>query len=173
MTTSPWMRAYDRFLLMLGMIAGLLILLITVGIGVDVATRAITGQGLSWLIDLAEYAMLGVTFIGAPWVLRRGGHVAVEIAVMYLPRRIREVVRRLVCLLGAFICGSLAWAGALATLAAYTRGSLVFKALVFPEWWILVVMPISLALCAIEFLRQAVVPLEQATMRDAPDESPA
>lgn len=171
MTTFPWMRLYDRFLLLLGMIAGLLVLLITFGIGVDVTVRAVTGQGLSWLIDLAEYAMLGVTFIGAPWVLRRGGHVAVEIAVMYLPRALREVVRRLVCLLGAFICGALAWAGVLATATAYTRGSLIFKALVFPEWWILVIMPISLTLCAIEFLRQAAVPLERAIYHDDTHES--
>lgn len=168
---SRVIQAYDYFLLLLGMIAGLLILLVTLGIGYDVSLRAVTGQGLPWLIDLAEYAMLGVTFLGAPWVLRRGGHVAVEIAVMYLPQRPREVVRRLTCLLGALICGTMGWAGALATLEAWQRGTLVFKALVFPEWWILVVIPVSLFLCTIEFVRQALVSADQAILRT--DEEPA
>lgn len=167
---SLLMRTYDNFLLMLGMISGLLILLVTLGIGYDVALRAIQGQGLPWLIDLAEYAMLGMTFLGAPWVLRRGGHVAVEIAVMYLPERPRDVVRRLVCVLGAAICGIMAWAGAMATLEAWQRGTLVFKALVFPEWWILVVIPFSLFFCTIEFLRQAAVAADAAILR--PDEEP-
>lgn len=167
---SRFMQAYDHFLLLLGMVAGVLVLLVTLGIGYDVSLRAVTGQGLPWLIDLAEYAMLGVTFLGAPWVLRRGGHVAVEIAVMYLPHRPREVLRRLVCALGALVCGIMGWAGSLATLEALQRGTLVFKALVFPEWWILVVIPVSLFLCAIEFLRQALVSADQAILRA--DEEP-
>lgn len=158
------MRAYDAFLLFLGMLSGLLVLLITLGIGFDVTLRSISGQGLPWLIDLAEYALLFMTFLGAPWVLRRGGHVAVEIAVMYLPERVRDGLRRVVCFLGAIICAVMTWAAVLATYEAYERKALIFKALVFPEWWILVVIPFSLALCVIEFFRQAVVPTEDAIL---------
>ncbi|MGE4335440.1 MAG: TRAP transporter small permease [Pigmentiphaga sp.] len=167
---STCMRLYDRFLFLLGMVAGLLIFLVTIGIGIDVLLRAVRGQGLPWLIDLAEYAMLGMTFLGAPWVLRRGGHIAIEIAVMALPARQREFTRRGVCLLGALICAIMAWAGTLATLEAAQRGSLVFKALVFPEWWTLVVIPFSLGLCAFEFLRQGLVPLERAILIPAADD---
>ncbi len=161
---SSLMRAYDAFLLFLGMLSGLLVLFVTLGIGFDVTLRAISGQGLPWLIDLAEYALLFMTFLGAPWVLRRGGHVAVEIAVMYLPDRLRDVLRRLVCVMGGMICAIMAWAAVLATYEAYERKALIFKALVLPEWWILAVIPFSLILCVIEFFRQAVVPVKDAIL---------
>jgi len=35
------------------------------------------------------------------------------------------------------------------------RGSMVFKAIVFPEWWVLALVPLGMALLAIEFARLA------------------
>ncbi len=150
------MRYYDWFLDLCGTLTGILILLISIGIGVDVGFRIVQGQGLYWLIDLVEYALLLITFLGAPWVLRRGGHVAVDVVLMALPQNnIRIFIRRAMAVVAAAICGMMAFIGFETTAEAYQRGALIFKSLIFPEWWILVVMPLSMLLCAIEFLRQA------------------
>lgn len=151
------MRYYDRFLDFCGTVSGILILLVTVGIGIDVAFRAVQGQGIFWLIDLVEYALLAITFLGAPWVLRYGGHVAVDIVLMTVPLTVRNWITRVMALICAVICGIIAIVGLFTVLEAYGRGTLIFKSLVFPEWWILLFMPISMLLCGIEFLRQVVM----------------
>ena len=127
------MRYYDRFLDFCGTLTGMLILLISIGIGVDVLIRCVQGQSIYWMIDLVEYALLLMTFLGAPWVLRHGRHVAVDIVLMTLPHYVRAWVVRVMAVVCAAICGFMAVVGAEAVLESYARGTLLFKSLVFPE----------------------------------------
>ena len=40
------------------------------------------------------------------------------------------------------------------TFEAWQQGSMVLKAIVFPEWWVFAVMPLSALLLAFEFVRR-------------------
>lgn len=163
------MRYYDRFLDFCGALAGILILLVSVGIGIDVGFRIIDGQGVYWLIDVVEYALLVITFLGAPWVLRRGGHVSVDIVLMAFPVRVRQAIRRIMAVVAALICAVMACVGIVTAAEAYTRGTLIFKSLIFPEWWILMPMPVCMILCCVEFLRQGWTGATTSAELDATD----
>ena len=45
------------------------------------------------------------------------------------------------------------WYGVKAIADSRQLGSMVFKTLVFPEWWLFVPVPLCFALLAVEFLR--------------------
>jgi TRAP-type C4-dicarboxylate transport system permease small subunit len=36
---------------------------------------------------------------------------------------------------------------------AAERGSMIFKSIVFPEWWVLALVPVGMGLLAVEFAR--------------------
>jgi TRAP-type C4-dicarboxylate transport system permease small subunit len=148
-------RAWDALLGTLGLLAGALFALMALAIGVDVALRNLGGGGAGWLIEAIEYGLLTATLLAAPWVLREGAHVTVDVLVARLPGRWGSGARRLAALLGLAVCAAMAWYGGRATAAAMARDSLVFKSLVFPEWWILALVPAGMALMAVEFARQA------------------
>jgi TRAP-type C4-dicarboxylate transport system permease small subunit len=148
-------RAWDALVTALGGLAGALFGLMALAIGVDVALRNLGADGAGWLIEAIEYGLLVATLLAAPWVLREGAHVTVDVVVAHLPGRWGGAARRLAALLGMAICASVAWYGARATAQAMARDSLVFKSLVFPEWWILALVPAGMALMCIEFARQA------------------
>ncbi|MFP3344999.1 TRAP transporter small permease subunit, partial [Halomonas sp. SIMBA_159] len=59
-------------------------------------------------------------------------------------------------LLGAVLAGVFFAYSLDATLPSLDRGTMVRQTLVFPEWWALSVMPISMALMVVEFLRRLV-----------------
>ena len=61
------------------------------------------------------------------------------------------------------------WYGACATAASYFAGSLSIKTLIFPEWWMLLPMPICFLLVAVEFVfrMRALAQAERAPRPDA------
>ena len=148
-------RAWDTLLTGLGLLAGALFGLMALAIGVDVVLRNLGAGGAGWLIEVIEYGLLVATLLAAPWVLREGAHVTVDVLVARLPGKAGAAARRLAALAGMAVCAGVAWYGWRATAQALARDSLVFKSLVFPEWWILALVPAGMALMAVEFARQA------------------
>jgi TRAP-type C4-dicarboxylate transport system permease small subunit len=52
--------------------------------------RFVLGQSAIWQNEFVTFAMIGATFMGAPWVLSTGGHVNVDLLSQHLgpwPRR--------------------------------------------------------------------------------------
>ena len=144
-------RIYHQFLDGCGLAVGLVIAALAVMITVDVTLRAFGWGNLPWLLEVAEYALYAATFAGAPWVLHRNAHVRVDIVVTALPRRVAQGVEVAMDLLGLAVSGVLIYYGSLATVDAYSLGSLIFKELIVAEWWLLWVMPFTGVLLAVEF----------------------
>jgi len=121
-------------------------------IALDVALRNLAGTGFPWLIDAIEYGLFAGTFLAAPWVLREGAHVRVDIVVTALPPRGAALLETIADLIGLAVCLILLWYGVKVTLTAQLLGSMVLKSIIFPEWWALAVVPLSSLLLAIEFV---------------------
>jgi C4-dicarboxylate transporter, DctQ subunit len=146
-------RAYDRFVTGLGLAAGFLFGAMAIGITIDVSFRNLYGSGVGWMIELLEYAMLVATLMAAPWVLREGAHVTVDVVVANVRPTLRRALRLVSNALGLLICLAVLGFGWRSTAQALERGSLVYKAFVFPEWWVLALLPLGMTLLAIEFAR--------------------
>jgi TRAP-type C4-dicarboxylate transport system permease small subunit len=86
----------------------------------------------------------------APWVLRRGQHIRVDIVLAVIPHRIAWYCEWISDAFALACCIAIAFYGFDAALASYKAGSMVIKTLVTPEWWGLAVLPLTFALLAIE-----------------------
>ena len=142
---------YRRLLDLCGLAAGVGFALIALATTYDVFVRNVFGQSVRGLVDVVEYALFVTTFVAAPWVLRKGGHVQVDFAVGALAPRARRGVGRLADAMGLAISLVLLVYSTRVTIAAWQQGSMVLKAVVFPEWWVYAVMPFASLLLAIEF----------------------
>ena len=146
-------RTYDRLVTGLGLLGGVIFLVMALGIGLDIVARNATGGGIAWLVDVLEYAMLVATFLAAPWVLREGAHVTVDVLVAALPRRLARWLDVGASALGTIISAIIVFYSLRAAIQAYEQGSLILKTIVFPEWWPFAVVPFGMALLTVEFLR--------------------
>lgn len=62
----------------------------------QVFCRFVLGNPLSWSEELARYAFVWITFLGAAVAYRHGGHIVVETVVVLLPRRLQAALAWLV-----------------------------------------------------------------------------
>jgi len=144
--------AFKRIVLALAVLAGAILSVIALAIPVDVTLRACCSAAIFGLGDLTEHGIAAATFLGAPWVLMRNGHVAVDIVINNLPLRARARLAVLVNVVGAAVSAIFAFYMGTALSIALGRGSIAVGIIAVPEWLTFVAPTISLALFAIGFL---------------------
>ena len=162
---------YGKLLEGLALVACALILGMTLMICADVLlrnVRIVPGvAGLAWSNEISEAMLYLVTMLTAPWLLRRGQHIRVDIVLRAVPPRVGWFFEWAVDLLGLGCCAIIAWYSARAALASFMAGSLSIKTLVTPEWWLLSVLPVAFACLTIEMLfRMRRLWLAERTPRD-------
>jgi len=138
---APPRSWFDLLIDGLALAAAALVVLLTLLILCDIAARYLRLFTLTWALEASEYMLYAITFLGAPWVLREEGHIAIELVVERLPPRLRAALRRLTDLFGAAVCALLfgyAWAVAW---RSFDSGVMVRKSFEFPEWYAFVPMP--------------------------------
>ena len=146
---SEW---YGRLLDGLVFVACLLLLVMTVMIGADVVSRNVGGGGVAVSNELSEDILYLMTLLVAPWLLRQGQHIRVDIVLRALPVRVAWALEWAGDIVGFLCCIYFVWYGLVITRASYSAGSINIKTLVTPEWWTLAPLPLGFALLGIEFI---------------------
>ena len=143
--------AYARVLELCGLAAGCTIAVMALAITADVLIRNLALGNLPWLLEVSEYALYLTTFLAAPWVLRLGAHVRVDLLLNVAPPPVAKGLEILADMVGAVISLVLFWYGLLAALDSYAVNARFDKELVVSEWWLLMAIPLCSMLLVIEF----------------------
>lgn len=146
-------KLYRGFLYAMAGIAGVMLVWLMISVIMSVVMRNSGLQPFAWLFTSSEYAILYMTMLGAPWLVREKGHVHIELVTAALPTGIRRIVSRLVAALCLLVSLILAWKGAELFLGNITRNDLDVRAYYFPKWILTIAFPVSFGLMAIEFSR--------------------
>jgi TRAP-type C4-dicarboxylate transport system permease small subunit len=149
---------FDRLLIALAWVAGVIAVAIVVAICLNVALRNLLGETIYGLFDAIEYGILAMTFLAAPWVLSKNAHVTVDLISRGLPPGQGRVLARVTNLIGCIVALIFLIYAFQAMTMSMSRGSMIRTAFTIPEWWTLSVAPLSFALISVEFLRQAIWP---------------
>ena len=115
--------------------------------------RIVPGMlGVPWANEVTEYALYLITMLTAPWLLRRGLHIRVDVLLRVIPRRLAWYCEWAVDLIAFGCCAVIAFYGVKAVLSSHAIGGMVVKVLSVPEWWLLAPLPATFALLAVEVL---------------------
>jgi TRAP-type transport system small permease protein len=136
--------------LMLG--AALLLLAMVALVTADVVIRNLAGGAIGWANEVTEYALYVMTLLAAPWLLRQGRHIRLDLVLTLVPRHVAWRMELCADALGFLVCLVLVRYGAGMTYDSWRNGSITIKNLVFPEWWLLVPVPAVFVLLATEFI---------------------
>jgi TRAP-type C4-dicarboxylate transport system permease small subunit len=140
----------------LALLASLALLAMVAIICTDVLTRnvAVPGlpRGVAWSNEVSELLLYAITLLAAPWLLREGRHIRVDIVLRALPVRAAYACEWIADVLGLASCLWLVVYGASAAWQSQQSAALSIKTLVMPEWWFLAPLPICFALLAVEFV---------------------
>lgn len=149
----PAARAHHRLVDAMAAIAAIILIWLMVSIVATVLVRNLGMQAPAWLFTSAEYGMLYLTMLGAPWLARERGHVHIELLTAALPPSLRVLVSRAVALGCVVICAILAWKGAELVAQNIERRDLDVRAYFTPRWPLTLAFPVSFGLMAVEFAR--------------------
>ena len=115
--------------------------------------RIVPGMlGVSWANEVTEYALYLITMLTAPWLLRQGQHIRIDVLLRAIPRRLAWYCEWAVDAIALACCCVIALYGVKAVLSSHAINGMVVKVLSVPEWWLLAPLPVTFALLAIEVL---------------------
>ena len=143
---------FGRLLNALAILAALTLLAMVVLVSADIALRNLTRTGFPFANEVSEYALYVITLLTAPWLLRRGQHVRIDLVLTLVPARAAWLMEAAADILGFVVCLVMMRYGIKIVLESAALGSITIKNLVFPEWWLLWPLPLCFALLAIEFV---------------------
>jgi TRAP-type transport system small permease protein len=143
---------FGRLLDALAIAAALILLAMVVVVTADIVLRNSTGGGFAWANEVSEYALYLMTLLAAPWLLRRGQHVRLDVILTLVPPRVAWLMEAAGDALGFCVSVVLVRYGLAMTADSARLGAITIKNLVFPEWWLLAPLPATFALLAIEFV---------------------
>jgi TRAP-type C4-dicarboxylate transport system permease small subunit len=147
---------YGRLLAGLAL-AGCAVLFATMAvICVDVLlrnVRLVPGMlGLPWANEVTEYALYFITLLAAPWLLRQGQHIRIDIVLRAIPPRLAWCLEWACDALALACCVAIVVYGCKAVASSLAINATVVKVLSVPEWWLLAPLPATFALLAVEVL---------------------
>ena len=136
----------------------------------DIVFRQLGIASMPWLVEVIEYVMYGGTFLAAPWVLRQGEHVRVDLVLSSVPEPVAICLERVVDALGAIVSLVMCIYGVELLIDAYRANFIEFKNSAVHEWVLILPIPIGCAMLVVEFMlrffrvradvEKTVIPLE-------------
>jgi len=132
------------------LIAGMMLAVVA-----KVAMRYFFNSPIVWVIDITEYAMLFITFLGTAWLLKREGHVIMDLLLDRLNHKNRHIVIVITSVFAATTCFIITWYGVVVGLDWYSINYFYQGALDIPAFYLEAVIPTGMLLVAIQFLRRA------------------
>jgi TRAP-type transport system small permease protein len=91
-----------------GLIAGLLVLAVLGLVTFQVTTRYLLNSPVSWSEELARFALIWLTFVGAGYVASRGAHITVVVGDSFLGRRGAQALQVFAGVMVVAVCAALA-----------------------------------------------------------------
>ena len=145
---------FDGVLNAMAVIAGLIFLFILLLVCFDVVMRYIFKNPTGWSLEVCEYLLVYLTFLGSPWLLREGGHVQVDIVLQFLPKSLVPAMKIVTGLLAVVALAVLFIFSTEAVWDLYQRGVDEIKILTIPKWVLFWVIPFGSLFLCLEACRQ-------------------
>lgn len=112
------------------------------------------GVEMIWAFEVSEYSLLWITFLATAWVLKREGHVKMDLVLNRLNPKAEALLNVITSIIGLLICLTYTWYGIKIALSLFESGYTLYTEIDPPLWPIISIVPIGGFLLSIQFLRR-------------------
>lgn len=145
---------FDRALFGLGMLGVLVLVFLFLLTNYEVVTRYFLNRPAAWSLEIIEYGLLYLTFLGAAWLLKDEEHIRMDIVIERLKPAVQAWLNILTSAMAAICCLIVTVYGVTACWGFYEKGQFYHAYLEPPKWIIVGIVPIGTFLLFIQFLRR-------------------
>ena len=146
-------NGFDFIIELLAYMAGIILLVITFVVTGSALVRYLGFRAPIWTLQYTEYGLLWLTFLGAAWLLREGGHIRIDTVISRLHAKSRRKVEIINDLLGFIVSVIIFWLGSLHTIDLYQRGIMEVKGVIVPKSPFFLIIPLGGLALSIQFVR--------------------
>ena len=129
----------------------LLLVAVTLSVCLEVFMRYALNSPLIWVVELSEYALLFICFLGTAWALRNGTHIRIDLILSMFPDRWRQVFGIVASLFGISVSLVLTIWGTLVTWDKFQSGAYKATVVEFPGWIVIAVIPFGALFLGLRF----------------------
>ena len=145
---------FDWIIDIMAFIAGLLLVGSVLIESFEIVMRYLVKKPQVWSMEACEYILFGIAFLGAPWLLKTGGHVSVDILVERLSVKSKSYLGLLSSAIGIFVSALICWFGLVTSWDCYLTGVVVTKTFSIPKAYFLPFISLGYFFLLVEFGRQ-------------------
>jgi TRAP-type C4-dicarboxylate transport system permease small subunit len=154
MEMKRWNVFFDGLINTFAVIAGVLIVVMTLIECYEVIARYFLRRPPIWGVEFCEYMLFLVGFLGTTWALREKSHISVTIVLDRMNPRNRARCDLFASLLGIAISVIIFWYSVKTSWQCYVTDVKVVKTLAQPKWIFISFISLGYLLLLIEFIRQ-------------------
>lgn len=136
-------KIFDRMLDVLLWISACCLIGVVISVIIEVFLRYFFNRPQEWVVEFSEYALLYITFLSCAYILKKEGHITVDIVTSRFSLKKKSFLSILQYGVSAVISLVLLWIGAKTTFDHYRRGIYNPTVLQIPMAYILMVIPIG------------------------------
>ena len=145
---------FDWLVSLFGALAVILIALNMVMVCTLVFMRYVLKNAPAWVIEVTEYSLLYITFLGTTWLLKEEGHVRMDLIISGFSPKVQAIINTTTSMLCAVICFVVTWYGVKITWDHY-QTNYVLPTIIRPQSYLIVgIIPIGCFMLFIQFLRR-------------------
>jgi len=152
---SRFTAIFDSTLGVLAFVAALALIAIMLLVGADVTMRYLFNKPIDHVKEITEHLLLAMTFLGAAWVLKKEGHVKIDLLLNRINQEAQALINAIASSLGTVICLALTWYSAQVTWDVFQRGVFFPTLLRLPQAPFMAIIFIGCFLLFIQFLRRS------------------
>ena len=152
---------FDRTIGYLAFVAAALIIFTMLAVSAQIVMRYFLNRAMIWVMEVTEITLLLITLLGTAWLLRREGHVQVDILISHLNPRAQAALGIISSIIGIIVCVVLVWYGIQASYDAIQTGLYEPTLLELPKGPLLTIIPAGSFLLLIQFFRRTYWNLQQ------------
>lgn len=146
-------RAYDKLVLALAVVAGAIVALMCAMVLFDVTMRTLGVALPAFAVTSVEYSLLYLAMAAAPWLVRERGHVYIDLLVQVLPANLRRLTERTIYFFAIASCLVIAATASYLFWLAVNSDRMDVRGVDVPLWVSQAPLPVGFTLVAMEFLR--------------------
>lgn len=145
---------FDGIIDFMAFLAGILLVAAVFIVSFEIFMRYFLQKPQVWTVEVCEYILFSMAFLGAPWLLKKGGHVSIDIVVATLGTKSQCYLGMFSKAAGVIISAIICFFSLATAWDGYLTGVVVTKTLTIPKHYFLLLISLGYFFLMIEFSRQ-------------------
>ena len=148
-------KLFDKLSDVMAMLAGVLLVLISVAMCYTIFMRFVFKQTTIWITPMSEYSLLWIVFLGTTWLLREGGHITTDIVYVHLNEKGKTYLNLIMAVVGGLACALFLYLGIVHLCDCLIHGVTDVRAMTIPKSAVFIIIPVGSLFLTIQFFRMA------------------